>query len=103
MLKTFKEEQSMSKEKRLTIVKENGFNKIINYFKSIFLKDKIQTQIIYENINILEQQLEGLKQQDVNNKMIQVSIKTIENRIALLNYRASLKKSRKKRKNILVK
>lgn len=92
----------MSKEKGLIIVKQNGFNRIVNYLKNIFFKDKIRKKIIYENINILEQQLEELKQEDIENKMIQVSIKTIENRIAMLNYRASIKANNKKNKIIIV-
>ena len=92
----------MSKEKAITVVKQNGFNKIVNYLKNLFFKDKIRKNNIYENINILELQLEQLKQQDFENKMIQVSLKTTENRIALLNYRASLKETRKKSKTILV-
>lgn len=92
----------MSKEKAITVVKQNGFNKIVNYLKNLFFKDKIRKKNIYENINILELQLEQLKQQDFENKMIQVSLKTTENRIALLNYRASLKETRKKNKTILV-
>ena len=92
----------MSKEKAITVVKQNGFNKIVNYLKNLFFKDKIRKKNIYENINILELQLEQLKQQDIENKMIQVSLKTTENRIALLNYRASLKETRKKNKTILV-
>ena len=92
----------MSKEKAITVVKQNGFNKIVNYLKNLFFKDKIRKKNIYENINILELQLEQLKQQDIENKMIKVSLKTTENRIALLNYRASLKETRKKNKIILV-
>ena len=42
----------MSKEKGLIIVKQNGFNRIVNYLKNIFFKDKIRKKIIYENINI---------------------------------------------------
>lgn len=92
----------MSKEKGLIIVKQNGFNRIVNYLKNIFFKDKIRNKIIYENINILEQQLEDLKQEDIENKMIQVSIKTTENRIAMLNYRATIKRNNKKNKIIIV-
>ena len=92
----------MSKEKGLTIVKQNGFNRIVNYLKNIFFKDKIRKKVIYENINILEQHLEELKQEDIENKMIQVSIKTTENRIAMLNYRANIKRNNKKNKKIIV-
>ena len=92
----------MSKEKGLTIVKQNGFNRIVNYLKNIFFKDKIRKKVIYENINILEQHLEELKQEDIENKMIQVSIKTTENRIAMLNYRASFKETNKKSRTIIV-
>lgn len=92
----------MAKEKGLTIVKHNGFNRIVNSFKKIFFEDKIRKKIIYENINILEQQLEELKQQDIENKVVQVSIKTTKNRIAILNYRAGLKEKIKKGKKILV-
>lgn len=92
----------MSNEKSLIVVKENRFNKVITCLRNFFFKDKIKKKNIYENINILEQQLEELKKQDIENKMVQVSIKTTENRIAFLNYRASLKKTKKKNKIIIV-
>ena len=92
----------MTQRKELVFVKENNFNRVTNYLKNIFFSDKIRKNDIYKNINILENKLEELKKQNKSDEMIQVCIKTTENRIAVLNHRAGLKISKKKRKNILV-
>lgn len=92
----------MSKEKGLIIVKENVFYKLTSYFKNLFFGNRIKKQDIYENINLLEEQLVELKQQNKEDKIVQVSIKTTQNRIALLHYRANLKNNKKKSRTILV-
>lgn len=89
----------MSKEQSLSVVQNNKFNRVINFFKQKFFGNRIYRQKIYDNIAILEQELININSEDIHHPVVNLSKKTIENRIAVLKYRATLKNKKKKVKS----
>lgn len=92
----------MSKEQSLSVVKKNKFSRIISFLKEKFLGNKIYKQNIYEKISQLEQELININKEDITKPIVKTAKRTTENRIAVLKYRATLKKRNKNYKKIVI-